>query len=130
MKIVAFLIANLIFWTGITGAQVIQEIPHSGQVRKVNTYFIEAVDCAGYLEIYLYDYSMNPIRNFGLKGEVIFTERDNTRTTSRLFPFSIDCFTAAPPQQGYATFLVHITGESLDLKVEFKDVVCRNPESN
>lgn len=89
---------------------------------------MEVVDCSGYLEIYLYDMYMRPIRNYGLNGVADFHYPDSTCATAKLYSYSIDGFTAEPERELYSSVEVFIRGQGVSIRVMFKDIICIRPE--
>ncbi len=119
LKLVASLLLSV---TSV--AQVRNTPPHDGQLKRAGYYNMEVLDCSGYLEIYLYDLNMSPIRNSGLSGWVDFHYPDSTCATSRLYHYSIDGFTAEPERQLYSSCEVFIRGVGVSVQMTFKDLVC------
>ena len=113
-----------ILLSSISPAQPENPIPHDGQMKRAGYFNIEVVDCSGYLEIYLYDLYMNPIRNSGLSGSVDFHYPDSTCATVQLYHYGIDGFTAEPERQLYSSCEVFIRGRGVSIQLVFKDLVC------
>lgn len=102
--------------------------PHNGQLKRAGYYNLEVVDCSGYLEIYIYDMEMNPLRNYGLSGMVDFHYPDSTCASSKLYHYGVDGFTAEPERQLYASCEVFIRGQGINIRAVFKDIVCVRPD--
>jgi hypothetical protein len=102
--------------------------PHNGQIKRAGYYNMEVVDCSGYLEIYVYDLDMVPVRNHGLGGVVDFHYPDSTCMTSKIYSYGIDAFTAEPERELYSSCEVFIRGQGIALTALFKDIVCVRPE--
>lgn len=89
---------------------------------------MEVVNCAGYLEVYLYTLDMQSIRNRGFSGQVDFHYGDSSCVTAALYPYSNDSFTAEPEDPSYISCEVFISSKGLSLRANFDDLVCRLPD--
>jgi hypothetical protein len=86
------------------------------------------VNCSGYLEVYLYELDMYPVRNHGLRGEVDFHYLNGSCVTEALSPYSNDGFTAEPELESFVSCEVFIHAPGLSLRAKFDDLVCRLPD--
>lgn len=128
MRLIALqLLISILSCTGLL-SQETRNGPHNGQLKRVGYYNVEVVDCSGYLEIYLFDTRMNPLRNYGMSGAVDFHYPDSTCVTAKLYHYGVDGFTAHPEQQLYASCEVFLRGHGLNIRAVFKDIVCVRPE--
>lgn len=109
-------------------AQEKQQPPHDGHLKRVGYYNMEVVDCSGYLEIYMYELDMYPIRNHGLSGFVDFHFPDTTCSTSRLHPYGIDGFTAEPERDAYSSCEIFVRLRGVTVSAVFSDLACLRPE--
>ena len=111
-----------------THAQERKQAPHNGYIKRAGYYTVEVVDCFGYLEVYLFEMNMRPVRNYGLEGLADFHYPDSTCTTSRLYPYGTDGFTAQAEREPYSSVDLFIRGRGISIRVMFKDIVCIRPE--
>lgn len=109
-------------------AGVKAQSPHGGQLKIVEAYRMEAVNCAGYLEIYLYTLDRQPVRNRGFSGHVDFHYPDSSCATAPLYLYSNDSFTAEAKDGSYVSCDVFIFSRGLSLHAKFADLVCRLPD--
>lgn len=128
MKHIAFRALILFFSCSALPAQETGKGPHNGQLKRAGYYHLEVVDCADFLEIYLYDTRMNPFRNNGLNGIVDFHYPDSSCATSKLYHYGVDGFTAEAEKQMYSSCEVFIRGRGINIRAVFKDIVCVRPE--
>lgn len=108
-------------------SQELPTAPHNGFIKQVGYYYLEVVDCYGYLEVYLYDLSKRPVRNYGLQGWVDFHHADSTCSTAALYPYGIDGFTAAN-EQSYLRADIVVRGRGVSVQSTVQAVVCRRPD--
>lgn len=113
----------LIFAIGTVKAQSL----HGGQVKPAGDYYIEVVNCSGYLEVYVYAPGMYPLRNSSFYGQVDLFYPDSSCVTEKLFPYSNDRFTAEPKRESFTSCDVIIHAKGLPLRATFTDFVCRLP---
>lgn len=123
IQILIFLLAG-----SVSFAQEKKAPPHNGQLKKAGYYYVEVVDCSGYLEIYLYDLDMYPKSNYGLSGVVKFYYPDSTHSTIPMYSYGMDGFTAEASKESYSRCELFIRGQGIAIQVAFKDLVCLRPE--
>ncbi len=104
-----------------SGAQNILKGPHGGLIQPVKGYYIEAMGCDEYLEIYLFNNDMMPLLNYGTTGNVRFYKDASTSEASALVYYSNDGFTAKFPNYYFPYFDVTLELPDKKLLLRFKN---------
>lgn len=101
--------------------------PHGGELLTVGFYRMEAVNCSGYLEVYLYTLDMQQVRNHQLTGQVDFHYGDSSCVTTPLFRYATDAFTAEPDRPDFNRCDIYIHGTGFSVHGHFEQLQCHPP---
>lgn len=125
-RLVFLIIGLLLVLTGRTQTRKLG--PEGGILKQSGYYQVEVVDCLGYLEIYVYNLRMQPIRNHGFSGSVDFYYPDSTCATSQLYHYGVFGFTANPPRERHSSCEIFLQSRGIFIRASFEDLVCTRPD--
>lgn len=93
--------------------------PHGGELKKAGVYWMELVDCTSYVQLYLYELDMCPLKNYDISGSVDFYYPGSDCFTSPLYPYGIESFTAEARQPCYTRCRVFVHSRGLSISADF-----------
>lgn len=126
MKVRVFILSMLIL-SSFCSAQNVNPVndfipPHGGKVKAAKNYFVELLFTRENTFIYLFDSKdRKPVNNTGVTGKIVFTDFDNTSSSSDLTAYNNDGFIAKTNIPAYKSCIVSFEIKGVHISAQFDE---------